>query len=142
MSEGLGPISFPEEDRNSREFGRRPYSKRLANTMDDEARNIIAKAYKRTEGILVQHRDMLEKVSTFPHHPSLSCPNFFLLSQMAEALLLKETLNYADVEALIGPPPHGQKHLIEPLQFEAEISEQAGIPPGRSQQQFPPTSDD
>ena len=79
MSEGLGPISFPEEDRNSREFGRRPYSKRLANTMDDEARNIIAKAYKRTEGILVQHRDMLEKVSTFPHHPSLYCPNFFFL---------------------------------------------------------------
>ena len=61
---------------------------------------------------------------------------------MAEALLLKETLNYADVEALIGPPPPGQKHLREPLQFEAEISEQAGIPPGRSQQQFPPTSDD
>ena len=52
-------------------------------------------------------------------------------SQMAEALLEKETLNYNDVELLIGPPPHGRKNLIDPLQFEAEISEQAGIPPGR-----------
>jgi spastic paraplegia protein 7 len=65
MSESMGPISFPDEDRNSREFGRRPYSKRLANTMDDEARNIIARAYKRTESILLQHRHMLEKVLTF-----------------------------------------------------------------------------
>jgi spastic paraplegia protein 7 len=64
MSETMGPISFPDEDRNSREFGRRPYSKRLANTMDDEARNIIARAYKRTESILLQHRHMLEKVLT------------------------------------------------------------------------------
>lgn len=62
--------------------------------------------------------------------------------QMAEALLLKETLNYSDVEALIGPPPHGQKHLIEPLQFEAEISEQAGIPPGRSQPPPPSNPDE
>lgn len=64
MSEGLGPISFPDEDRSSMEFGRRPYSKLLANTMDDEARNIIARAYKRTESLLVQHKDMLEKVPT------------------------------------------------------------------------------
>ena len=62
MSESMGPISFPDEDRNSREFGRRPYSKRLAHTMDDEVRNIIARAYKRTESILLQHRHMLEKV--------------------------------------------------------------------------------
>lgn len=62
MSENLGPISFPEENRNSQEFGRRPYSKLLANTMDDEARNIIARAYKRTESLLIQHRPLLEKV--------------------------------------------------------------------------------
>lgn len=37
---------------------------------------------------------------------------------MAETLLKKETLNYADVEALIGPPPYGKKRLIEPAEFE------------------------
>ena len=60
MSDVLGPISFPEDD--VREFGRRPYSRRLANAMDEEARNIIARAYKRTETLLLDHRDMLEKV--------------------------------------------------------------------------------
>ena len=74
MSESMGPISFPDEDRNSREFGRRPYSKRLANTMDDEARNIIARAYKRTESILLQHRHMLEKVQ---QHENVNTPVFF-----------------------------------------------------------------
>jgi len=61
---------------------------------------------------------------------------------LAEALLQKETLNYADVELLIGPPPHGPKKRIDPLQFEAEISEQAGIPPGRPQSQPPPSNAD
>jgi hypothetical protein len=62
---------------------------------------------------------------------------------MAEELLLKETLNYHDVKALVvGSPPHGQKQFIEPLQFEAEINEQAGIAPGRSQQQSPPLPED
>lgn len=37
---------------------------------------------------------------------------------MAETLLKKETLNYKDVEKLIGPPPHGKKKLIEPAEFE------------------------
>jgi len=30
--------------------------------MDSEARNIIARAYKRTESLLIEHKDMLEKV--------------------------------------------------------------------------------
>ena len=37
------------------------------------------------------------------------------LESLAQLLLQKETLNYADVEALLGPPPHGAKHIITPL---------------------------
>ncbi len=37
------------------------------------------------------------------------------LKLMAEALLAKETLNYDDVEKLLGPPPHGKKHLVSIL---------------------------
>lgn len=48
------------------------------------------------------------------------------LLQIAEALLKKEVLNYDDVEALIGPPPHGKKNLIEPADFELSVNEQAG----------------
>lgn len=116
MNETVGLVSFPEGD-GSRESGRRPYSKRLAATIDNEARSLISRAYKRTERLLIEHRPMLET--------------------LAEALLVKETLNYADVEKLIGPPPHGQKNMIEPLAFEAEINEQAGVRPG-STPPFPP----
>ena len=65
MSPTLGHISFPEEEPGSRQTGRRPYSKRLANTIDEEARFLITNAYKRTESLLLQHKDMLEKVGRY-----------------------------------------------------------------------------
>ena len=43
--------------------------------MDDEARNIIARAYKRTKSILLQHRHMLEKVQK---HENVNTPIFFI----------------------------------------------------------------
>ena len=42
--------------------------------MDDEARNIIANTYKRTESILLQHRHMLEKVQ---QHENVNTAVFF-----------------------------------------------------------------
>ncbi|XP_044766234.1 paraplegin [Coccinella septempunctata] len=101
MGENVGLISFPES--RTKELGRRPYSKKLANVIDFEARNLIAKAYKRTEQLLLQNRDKLEK--------------------LAESLLEKETLNYDDVEALLGPPPFGKKNLIDPSEFEEFMKE-------------------
>lgn len=44
-----------------------------------------------------------------------------LILQLAETLLAKETLNYEDVERLIGPPPFGRKRLIEPVEFEMSL---------------------
>lgn len=44
----------------------------------------------------------------------------FLL-QIAKELLKRETLNYDDVVALIGPPLHGNKKLIAPVEFEASV---------------------
>ena len=73
--------------------------------MDLEARTMIAEAYRRTEDILKNHQDALEK--------------------MAQALLEKETLNYDDVEKLIGPPPHGKKHLVSPVDFEQSLNQQS-----------------
>ena len=62
--------------------------------MDIEARNLINDAYQRTEQCLTEHKDKLEA--------------------LAQLLLQKETLNYTDVEALIGPPPFGEKHQVLP----------------------------
>ena len=73
--------------------------------MDHEARKLIAEAYQRTEAILDNNMDLLTK--------------------MAEELLIKETLNYDDVEALLGAPPHGKKNLVSPIDFERQLREEA-----------------
>ena len=75
--------------------------------MDYEARKLITEAYRKTERLLNEHKDTLQI--------------------MAEALLQKETLNYDDVEKLIGPPPHGKKHLISPLDYERGLKEKSQI---------------
>lgn len=44
---------------------------------------------------------------------------------MANALLEREVVNYDDIEALLGPPPHGPKKLIHPQSWlEAERDKQ------------------
>merc|ERR1719232_2491429 len=101
FNEQVGLVSFEDTG------GRRPYSKKLQATMDLEARTMIAEAYRRTEDILKNHQEALEK--------------------MAQALLERETLNYEDVEALIGPPPFGKKHLVS-LNYE-DVEALIGPPP-------------
>ena len=75
--------------------------------MDREARLLIAKAYTTTEQLLKDNKANLEI--------------------MAEALLERETLNYDDVEKLLGPPPHGKKHLVSPVEFENQLKQQAEL---------------
>lgn len=99
FSDVIGQVSFPEEE--AREVGRRPFSQKLASSIDQEASRLIFAAYKNTETILKANMDKLKL--------------------LAEALLQKETLNHTDVEAIIGPPPF-DKVPIEPLQFEGEIN--------------------
>ncbi|GBN62054.1 Paraplegin [Araneus ventricosus] len=98
MDEVVGPLSFPtDEETNSNFIGRKPYSKRLARTIDEQARFLIARAHKRAENVLVENRDKL--------------------NLLAEELLKREVLNYDDIVKLIGPPAHGKKVLIEAVDF-------------------------
>ncbi|XP_049811983.1 paraplegin [Schistocerca nitens] len=115
MSNTVGLISFPEDE--SREIGRRPYSKRLAALIDDEVNKLVARAYSRTEQLLLENSDKLK--------------------QLAEALLKRETLNYDDVVELIGPPPHGKKRLIGPVEFEMSISKDARMDKPQKQPESP-----
>ena len=100
FNEKVGLLSFEQG-----EGQKQGYSKKLQALMDQEARELIAKAYKITETVLLEHQDALEK--------------------MAQALLEKETLNYDDVEKLIGAPPHGKKHLVSPVDFEQSLNQQS-----------------
>ncbi|KAM5295564.1 mitochondrial inner membrane m-AAA protease component paraplegin isoform 2-T2 [Glossophaga mutica] len=97
MAPSIGPISFPEAQEGLLGIGRRPFSQGLQEMMDHEAQLLVAKAYRHTEKVL---QDNLDK-----------------LQVLANALLEKEVINYDDIEALIGPPPHGPKKMIAPLRW-------------------------
>lgn len=68
MSKNVGLVSFPEQE--TKELGRRPYSKKLANLIDLEVRRLVASAYKKTEEVLLKHKGELESVSNKGLFPS------------------------------------------------------------------------
>ena len=102
FNDSVGLVSFDMSG-----GGKKPYSKKLAATMDLEARQLIGDAYKRTEQVLLDHKDKLEI--------------------LAQKLLEVETLNYDDVVALIGPPPHGKKNLVSPVEYEQSLRDQSEL---------------
>lgn len=103
MNEKIGPMYIQEENEEGQQM-EKPYSKMLGNIVDQEVRNLVAKAYLETEKIIEANKDKLIK--------------------MAEALLEKETLNYDDVVALIGAPKYdAAQRKIEPVEFEDSVKE-------------------
>lgn len=63
MNNIVGLLSFSEEEIKAR--GTRPFSKRLASVMDDEAKKLLFKAYKNTENLLTEHKEKLQLVSLY-----------------------------------------------------------------------------
>jgi cell division protease FtsH len=86
MSDDLGPMTFGEREemvflgRSISEH--RNYSETVARKIDAEVRGLISRAHERALELMSSHRDLLE--------------------EMANQLMEKETLNEADVDALIG----------------------------------------
>ncbi|KAH8396278.1 hypothetical protein KR222_007227 [Zaprionus bogoriensis] len=103
MNSSLGPIYIRDaEESEGGRGGSKPFSRAMESIVDNEARNMVAEAYKKTEGILIEHRDKLEK--------------------LAEALLDKETLDYDEVVSLIGPPPYDPaKRQVDAVEFEQSL---------------------
>ena len=60
MNDRVGLVSYPQE--SGEEMGEKPYSKSLAAIIDQEARELVAKAYDQTEKILTENKDKLQKV--------------------------------------------------------------------------------
>ncbi|WP_018131746.1 ATP-dependent zinc metalloprotease FtsH [Effusibacillus pohliae] len=108
MSEKLGPLQFGH--RQGQVFlGRdiateQNYSDAIAYEIDKEMREMIDLCYKRTEQVLTEHRDKLEL--------------------LAQTLLEKETLDKAQIEALMkGQPLDDQKDAPTNDQAADEIQE-------------------
>lgn len=62
MSKTFGHVSFPMEDEPGDKFAPKPFSKRLGALMDQEARQLVAQAYKRAEELLKQNEGKLRLV--------------------------------------------------------------------------------
>src|SRR5699024_4848038 len=107
-------------------FARKPFSRKLANTIDQQARQLVGRAYRDTEKLLADNRNKLQV--------------------LAETLLANEVLNYRDIERLIGPPPHGQKQMIEQLELnsliDANVAEQLENRPTDREEQGPGRSEE
>jgi cell division protease FtsH len=109
MNDKVGNISFydPQQDNSFT----KPYSDETARLIDEEVRKLIDEAYERTKQLLTDKKAEVEK--------------------LAEALLEKEVLFQSDVEALIGPRPFHDKHLldVEPNDKHPEGGISEGVPP-------------
>ncbi|VDN60138.1 unnamed protein product [Dracunculus medinensis] len=93
MNEKVGPLSFASTDANILNFYEKPFSSRLQKLMDEEASQLVSRAYFFTEQLLKNNKEMLEK--------------------LAKKLLEKEVLNYEEIKELIGPPKYGEKFCID-----------------------------
>ncbi|CAL1533622.1 unnamed protein product [Lymnaea stagnalis] len=100
MNARVGQLSFPSDEETP---GQKPYSQRLAATIDEEARLLIAKAFLHTQSVLQNNKEKLH--------------------QLATTLIEKEVLTYEEIEKLIGPPVHGKKNIIEPHGWEGIMPE-------------------
>ncbi|XP_064640214.1 paraplegin-like [Lineus longissimus] len=98
MNSTIGPLSYPLSDNSDHSI--KPYSKKMAHTIDEEARSLVARAYANTERVINEYKDQLQL--------------------LAQKLLEKEVLSFEEVEALIGSPPHGPKRVISFPGWEGE----------------------
>src|SRR5690348_13503655 len=109
MNDKVGNISFydPQQENTFT----KPYSEETSRLIDEEVRKLIDKAYDATKDLLTR-KDREVKV-------------------LAEALLEKEVLFQSDVEALIGPRPFQDKHLldVDPNEKHPEGGISEGVPP-------------
>ncbi|XP_027952168.1 paraplegin isoform X3 [Eumetopias jubatus] len=117
MAPSIGPVSFPEAQEGLTGIGRRPFSQGLQQMMDHEAKLLVAKAYRHTEKVLQENLDKLQA--------------------LANALLEKEVIDYEDIEALIGPPPHGPKKMIAPQRWSDAEREKQDVGEEEAPQQPP-----
>jgi cell division protease FtsH len=97
MSEDLGPLTFGKNEEQiflGREIAQhRDYSELTAQKIDNEVKKIITEAYDKSRQFILENLETLHR--------------------MAEALLEKETLNNADIEAIMAgasPPPPEEAH--------------------------------
>ena len=110
MSDKIGPVSYDEQDGDvflGRDFvSRKNYSEKVAEQIDEEVRGLLTRLYGEARQLLADNRPALDRI--------------------ADALLERETLETADLEALLAGqplPPLPAPLAAEPAPAPAEAPE-------------------
>ena len=93
FSDVIGHLSYQQQG----QFQLKPFSNAMQDLMDNEVRKLVQSALAHTKELLQKNVDLLKLLS--------------------DELYQKESLSYEDVSALIGPPTHGHKKLINDIPF-------------------------
>ena len=97
MNDVIGNMSFPtqREEKMSGGVGKRPYSKKLRNIIDQEVNKLIAQAHLAAKKTVNDNMDKLHKLS--------------------EELIKKESLSYEEIIQLIGAPLNNSRYTLAQL---------------------------
>jgi AFG3 family protein len=90
MNSKVGMLSFPSDDQSSQ----KPYSQDTARMIDEEVRELVDAAYKRTVALIERERTKVDA--------------------LAQGLLAEEVLQRHDLVAILGPRPftyEGQQNI-------------------------------
>ena len=114
MSEKVGHVSFYDSSGQTDMTFTKPYSEKTAELIDNEVKDLIEEAYKRSFEILKKHKDGL--------------------TQLAEILLEKEVIFAEDLERIFGKRPWKTQH-----EKEAEVKKELEEKKKNSKAELKPT---
>lgn len=130
LNNKIGNVSYYDSS-GQNEYGfTKPFSERTAQTIDEEVRELVEKAYARAKKILTENRDKLER--------------------LASLLLEKEVLFREDLETIFGKRPFSseeEKHLpsgladMPPINLVESPDSEPVIPDSTKQLEMPGTPD-
>ncbi|BHF76562.1 AFG3-like protein 2 [Sparganum proliferum] len=109
FSPRIGNVSFDLPQQGDMALTK-PYSEQTAQMIDEDVRDMIAKAYKRTVGLVEKHKSQVEA--------------------LALRLLEKEQLQKEDLIEVLGPRPFKEKSTYEELVGSGSLDEDTSLPPG------------
>jgi AFG3 family protein len=100
MSDRIGFMCYNED-----QYGNKSYSNETANLIDEEKKRLVDECTEKTREIIMERRDKI--------------------TELSEKLLEKESLEFRDIYAILGPKPYGERSSFRA--FFEEVADELNI---------------